>query len=113
MANKTISIGSFVEYSQANPHRRQKIIEEVLTPPRYLTDTKYPNIERATSHYLASSCKDSQRLEDLDLDISQIKARTAHHETRLLNAHDAIELVRTMDWPLPDSTSIELATELP
>lgn len=113
MTKKIISISSFVDYSQASPQRRQTIMENVITPPVFLLDTKYPDIERATASFLCSKCKDDRRLKDLDRAFFNIKARSEHQENRLLTAHDAIEIVRTINWPLSHEAKLEPASEFP
>lgn len=97
-----ISANKLIEYVFATPTRRTSIIESVIAPPLFLLDTGYRSIEVATAALLASRGKDFSSLLDLDAALLKRIPATDHEEQRILTAHDAIELARTMDWHLPD-----------
>ncbi|MEP1930818.1 MAG: hypothetical protein ABJN75_11420 [Hoeflea sp.] len=113
MANFYFSASKLIEYAFASPQRRHTIIKNALTPPNYILDTKYRAIEIASSHYLASGCKNSDRLAQLDATYLKQNYNSEHQENRLLNAHDAIECVTSMDWVLPENANSKLGKNLP
>ncbi len=104
--NPHISINKLVEYCCARAARRTAIIEDILKPKGYLLDTGYNEIERATAAYISSMGTDDSKLRELDNVFERRQPNSEHEENRLLNAHDAIELARTMDWRAPSKTSI-------
>lgn len=110
---KMISAHKLIEYAFATPQKRVTIIENALQPPTFILDTMYPDIERATSHFLVSQCRDSSRLDILDRTYQSREALTDHHEQRLLNAMDAIAHVKSTQWKLPANCRAELSTDLP
>lgn len=103
-----ISINKLVEYCLANGPRRTAIIEDILQPKGYLIDTGYNDIERAFSHYVSSKGQDSEKLRDLDVLFQRREARSEHHESRILNALDMIELAATL--PLPQLQNIDVVS---
>lgn len=103
---KTLTASKLIEYAFATPQRRTNIIENALVPPTFIMDTKYPDIERANAHFLASRCNDDQRLLQLDDSYRQQPAQSDHHEARLLNALDAIECARNLDWKFDHKTIV-------
>ncbi|MDO1582983.1 hypothetical protein [Rhizobium oryzicola] len=111
-ANKTISAHKFIEYAFASPQKRVTIIENALQPPTFIMDTMYPDIERATAHFLVSGCKDPKRLDGLDKSYQLREASSDHHEQRLLNALDAIQHVKSAPWSLKDY-AVEFAVDIP
>lgn len=111
---KVISINKLIEYAFASPQRRAKIIENAINPPPFILDTSYPSIERASGEYLSSKGSDFNRLAALEQQLVLREARSDHEEGRILNALDAIEHVRTLDWPFfKDEIIIESAGKLP
>jgi len=113
MSDKIISAHKLVEYAFASAQRRVTIIENALQPPTFIMDTKYPDIERATGHFLVSKCADASRLDNLDQTYQSREAHTDHHEQRLLNAMDAISHVKTMRWQLPEGSQVQFGQGLP
>lgn len=101
-----ISASKLVEYAFANSPRRTAIIESVLAPPPFILDTGYSDIERATSEFLASKGADASRLKHLDDAYLLRNPASDHEEQRLLNAHDAIELVKQLDWGYTPNAAI-------
>lgn len=110
---KVITIAKLVEYAFASPQRRASIIENALTPPAFILDTKYPEIERAAGHFLASKGNCDLRLVELNEQFEKQTAYTSHQEDRMLNAHDAIVHTREMTWPFSNEAGFELAPTLP
>jgi len=110
---RVFSIHKLIEYGFSSPQLRTRIIENAMTPPVFIMDTKYPDIERAAADFLKSNCINETRLLDLDGSYLRRKSATEHEEQRLLNAHDAIEHVRRMDWKIPVGTNLYLASDLP
>lgn len=101
-----ISANNLVEYCFARSTRRTAIIENTIKPKSFLLDTRYNDIERAMMHFIESQGKDDSRLVQLDNALLSRKPATSHEEQRLLNAHDAIELSRTMtmaEFPVCES----------
>lgn len=105
---RIFSIHKLIEYGFSSPQTRTRIIENAMVPPTYIMDTKYPDIERGAAAFLNSNCLDDSRLLGLDKSYLQRKPNTEHEEQRLLNAHDAIEHVRRMDWSIPKGSTIQL-----
>lgn len=95
--NPRISSNGLVEYCYATPVRRTAIIENAVKPKNYLLDTRYNDIERATMDFITSRGNDDSRLVALDKALLLRKPESSHEEQRLLTAHDAIELGRTMN----------------
>jgi hypothetical protein len=93
-----ISANKLVEYCFARSTRRTAIIEDIIKPKNFLLDTRYNDIERAMMHFVESRGKDDSRLAQLDRALLARKPATSHDEQRLLTAHDAIELSRTMSF---------------
>lgn len=110
---KLISAHKLIEYAFASPQKRVTIIENALQPPTFIMDTMYPDIERATSHFLVSKCGDSIRLDNLDKAYQDREANTDHHEQRLFNAMDAIAHVKSTPWQIPSTCRVELAGDIP
>lgn len=92
-----ISANGLVEYCYATAVRRTTIIENAIRPKNFLLDTRYNDIERAVMDFIESRGKDDTRLLALDRAMLERAAQTSHEEQRLLTAHDAIELCRTLD----------------
>lgn len=102
-----ISANKLIEYCFARSTRRTAIIEDIIKPKNFLLDTRYNDIERAMMHFLEHRGKDDSRLSQLDKTLLSRVAVTSHDEQRLLIAHDAIELCRTMSLArLPASGNI-------
>lgn len=104
-----ISANGLIEYCYATPVRRTSIIENAIKPPNYLLDTRYNDIERATMRFIESRGSDCSTLDALDRSLLLREAANSHEEQRLLTAHDAIELSRTLDLsslPLGQLTSL-------
>lgn len=110
---KNITISKIIEYAFATPQRRTQIIENALTPPAFIVDTKYPEIERATAPFLASGCRDTSRLDRLELQLQKSPVNTEHQESRLLNAFEALDYSRQFQWELPEDTLFQEALDLP
>ncbi|TIO79498.1 MAG: hypothetical protein E5X74_11625 [Mesorhizobium sp.] len=91
-----ISANKLVEYCFARSTRRTAIIEDIIKPKNFLLDTRYNEVERAMMHFIESHGKDDTRLTQLDKALLSREPATSHDEQRLLTAHDAIELCRTM-----------------
>jgi hypothetical protein len=81
----------------------------MMSPPPYILDTGYADIERAATEFIASKGADDTRLRHLDNALLLRKAVNDHEEQRLLNAHDAIEHVLLTDWRYPDRSQISSA----
>lgn len=92
-----ISANGLVEYCYATALRRRTIIESAIKPKNFLLDTRYNDIDRATMDFVESRGTDDNRLLALDHALLKRSPETSHEEQRLLNAHDAIELCRTLD----------------
>ncbi|WP_274628629.1 hypothetical protein [Arvimicrobium flavum] len=92
-----ISSNGLIEYCYATPVRRAAIIANAIKPKNFLLDTRYNDIDRATMDFLESRGTDDRRLLALDQALLKRKPETSHEEQRLLAAHDAIELCRTLD----------------
>jgi hypothetical protein len=92
-----ISANGLVEYCYATPVRRTSIIENAIKPANYLLDTRYNDIERATMGFVQTRGSDSTTLDALDQSLLLREATSSHEEQRLLTAHDAIELARSLD----------------
>ncbi len=105
---KVISAHKLIEYAFATPQKRVTIIENALQPPTFIMDTMYPDIERATSHFLVSKCSDSTRLDNLDKIYQHREANSDHHEQRLFNAMDAIAHVKSTLWQIPSTCRVDL-----
>jgi len=104
-----ISANGLVEYCYATPVRRTAIIEGAIKPKNFLLDTRYNDIDRATMEFFESRGTDDSRLLALDDALLKRVPDTSHDEQRLLTAHDAIELCRTMDlstMPRGDITAL-------
>lgn len=98
-----ISANKLVEYCFARSTRRTAIIEDIIKPKNFLIDTRYNEIERAMMYFIESGGKDDSRLLQLDSALLSRQPASSHDEQRLLTAHDAIELCRTMSFAkLPD-----------
>nr|CAD6606580.1 hypothetical protein RNT25_01901 [arsenite-oxidising bacterium NT-25] len=110
-STKIITIAKLVEYAFASPQRRASIIENALTPPVFILDTKYPEIEKAACHFLASHCSSDVRLVELDEQFKRQEVHTNHQEDRIFNAHDAIAHTREMKWPT--EAELQLTPNLP
>jgi len=93
-----ISANKLVEYCFARSTRRTAIIEDIIKPKNFLLDTRYNDIERAMMHFVESRGNDDSALTQLDTALLSRKPATSHEEQRLLTAHDAIELSRTMSF---------------
>lgn len=91
-----ISANKLVEYCFARSTRRTAIIEDIIKPKNFLLDTRYNEIERAMMHFIETHGQDDSRLCQLDKVLLSRRPATSHDEQRLLTAHDAIELCRTM-----------------
>ncbi|MDX8451719.1 hypothetical protein RFM98_03020 [Mesorhizobium sp. VK9D] len=91
-----ISANKLIEYCFARSTRRTAIIEDIIKPKNFLLDTRYNEIERAMMHFIESHGQDDTRLTQLDKALLSREPTTSHDEQRLLTAHDAIELCRTM-----------------
>ncbi|MER9460397.1 hypothetical protein [Mesorhizobium sp. M0387] len=91
-----ISANKLVEYCFARSTRRTAIIEDIIKPKNFLLDTRYNEIERAMMHFIETHGRDDSRLSQLDRALLSRQPATSHDEQRLLTAHDAIELCRTM-----------------
>lgn len=91
-----ISASKLVEYCFARSTRRTAIIEDIIRPKNFLLDTRYNEIERAMMHFIETHGQDDSRLFQLDRALLSRQPATSHDEQRLLTAHDAIELCRTM-----------------
>lgn len=91
-----ISANKLVEYCYARSTRRTAIIQDIIKPKNFLLDTRYNEIERAMMHFIETHGRDDSRLIQLDNVLLTRQPATSHDEQRLLTAHDAIELCRTM-----------------
>src|SRR5258707_219699 len=91
-----ISANKLIEYCFARSTRRTAIIEDIIRPKSFLLDTRYNEIERAMMHFIETHGQNDSRLSQLDRVLLSRQPATSHDEQRLLTAHDAIELCRTM-----------------
>lgn len=102
-----ISANKLIEYCFARSTRRTAIIEDIIRPKSFLLDTRYNEIERAMMHFIETHGHDDSRLSQLDGALLSRQPATSHDEQRLLTAHDAIELCRTMSLAkLPASAKL-------
>jgi hypothetical protein len=101
-----ISANGLVEYCYATAVRRTTIIENAIKPKNFLLDTGYNDIDRAAMEFIGTRGCDDSRLLALDRALLLRSPDSSHEEQRLLTAHDAIELCRTINLAALPSGSI-------